>query len=58
MLVAGIYSVWKGPEWSAAVWFGLAAALKAPAGLFLAFLLWKRHWRVSRPPSHSSLIRR
>jgi alpha-1,2-mannosyltransferase len=47
MLVAGIFSIWRG--WTAAggAWLGLAAALKAPNALFLPFLLWKRQWRLA-----------
>lgn len=47
MLVGAIYSVWRGRALSAALLFGLAAALKAPNALFLPFLLWKRQWRLA-----------
>jgi alpha-1,2-mannosyltransferase len=47
MLVGGIYSAWRGNEYRAAAWFGLVAALKAPAALFVPFLLWKRRWRLA-----------
>jgi len=47
MLVGGIYSAWKGREYRAAAWFGLAAALKAPAALFVPFFLWKGRWRLA-----------
>jgi alpha-1,2-mannosyltransferase len=47
MLVGGIYSAWKGHEYRAAAWFGLATALKVPAALFVPFLLLKRRWRLA-----------
>lgn len=47
MLAAGIYSAWRGHEYRAAVWFGLVAALKAPAVLFVPFFLWRRRWRLA-----------
>ena len=47
MLVGGIYSAWRGHEYRAAVWFGLVAALKAPAVLFVPFFLWRRRWRLA-----------
>lgn len=47
MLVGGIYDAWKGREYRAAIWFGLATALKAPAALFVPFFLWKGRWRLA-----------
>ena len=47
MLVGGIYSAWKGRDYRAAAWFGLATALKAPAALFVPFFLWKGRWRLA-----------
>ena len=47
ILVAGIYSVWKGRERLGAIWFGLATALKVTPGLFLLFFIWKRQWRLA-----------
>ncbi len=47
VLVGGIYCAWKGQESIGALWFGLATALKAPAGLFLLFFVWKRQWRMA-----------
>jgi len=47
MLVGGISSAWKGREYRAAAWFGLATALKAPAVLFVPFFLWKGRWRLA-----------
>ena len=47
ILVGGISCVWRGQVTKGAMWFGLATALKAPAGLFLPFFLWKRQWRLA-----------
>jgi len=47
MLVGGIYCVWRGRDALGGMWFGLATVLKAPAGLMLPFLLWKRRWRLA-----------
>ncbi|MBI4574166.1 MAG: DUF2029 domain-containing protein [candidate division NC10 bacterium] len=47
VLVGGIQCVWRGRDGLGAMWFGLATALKAPAGLFLPFFLWKRQWRLA-----------
>jgi len=47
MLVAGVFCASKGRDALAAVWFGLATALKAPAALIVPFLLWKRQWRLA-----------
>ena len=47
MLVGAVYAVWKGREKFAAIWFGLAIALKVTPGLFLLFFLWKRQWRLA-----------
>ena len=47
ILVAGIYSVWKGRDRLGAIWFGLATALKVTPGLFLLFFIWKRQWRLA-----------
>lgn len=47
ILVGGIYCAWGGQETKGAIWFGLATALKAPAGLFLPFFVWKRQWRLA-----------
>ena len=47
MLVGAIYCAWRGHEKLAAVWFGLAIALKLTPGLFLPFLIWKRKWRLA-----------
>jgi len=47
ILVGGIYCVWRGREALGASCFGLATVLKAPAGLFLPFFLWKRQWRLA-----------
>ncbi len=47
VLVGGIQCVGRGRVGLGAIWFGLATALKAPAGLFLPFFLWKRQWRLA-----------
>ena len=47
VLVGAIFCVWRGRIALGAVWFGLATTLKAPAGLFLPFFLWKRQWRLA-----------
>jgi hypothetical protein len=47
MLVAGIFCLSRGREALGATWFGLATVLKAPVGLMLPFLLWKRQWKVA-----------
>lgn len=47
MLVGGIYRASQGKEYRAAIWFGLAAALKGPAALFLPFFLLQRRWRLA-----------
>lgn len=47
MLVGAVYAVWKGREKFGALWFGLAIALKVTPGLFLAFFIWKRQWRLA-----------
>ena len=44
---AGIYFAWAGRAVGAGVWFGLAAAIKAPLGIFIPFLWWKRQWRLA-----------
>jgi hypothetical protein len=44
ILVTGIYSAAQHRTTLAGLCFGLAAAIKAPAMLFLPFLLWKRRW--------------
>ena len=61
MLVAGIHCVSRGWDALGATWFGLATVLKAPVGLMLPFLLWKRQWKVaamarSRPPCFGLLL--
>ena len=47
ILVGGMYCVSRGRAVLGAAWFGLATVLKAPVGLFLPFLLWKRHWKLA-----------
>lgn len=47
MMVGGMYAVWQGREKAAALWFGLAIALKITPGLLLPFFLWKRQWRLA-----------
>ena len=47
ILIAGIYVGWQGREKLAAMWFGLATALKVAPALFLPFFLWKRQWRLA-----------
>jgi hypothetical protein len=47
MLVGAIYAAWTGREKLAAIWFGLAIALKVTPGLFLPFFIWKRQWRLT-----------
>lgn len=47
MVVGGIFCVWRGRTGAGALWFGLAAALKAPNALFLPFFVWKRQWRLA-----------
>lgn len=47
ILVAGIYCVSRGWNGLGATWFGLATVLKAPVGLMLPFLLWKRQWKLA-----------
>ncbi len=45
VITAGVYALQRGPTLAAAACLGLAAALKAPALLFLPYLLCKRAWR-------------
>jgi alpha-1,2-mannosyltransferase len=47
MLVAGIWFIWRDRPLAGAAWLGLAAALKAPNGLFIAFFLYRREWRLA-----------
>jgi len=47
MLVAGIFCVARGQAVLGATWFGLGTVLKAPVGLMLPFLLWKRQWKAA-----------
>ena len=47
ILVGGMYCVSRGRAVLGAAWFGLATVLKAPVGLFLPFLLWKRQWKLA-----------
>ena len=47
MLVAGIFCVARGRAVLGATWFGLATVLKAPVGVMLPFLLWKRQWKAA-----------
>jgi alpha-1,2-mannosyltransferase len=47
MLVGGIYCAWRGRDKLAAVWLGLAIALKMTPGLLVPFFLWKRRWRLA-----------
>lgn len=47
MLVCGAYCVWQSRERLAAVWFGLAIALKMTPGLLLPFFVWKRQFRLA-----------
>lgn len=47
ILVAGMACVARGRDVFGAACFGLAAVLKAPAGLFLPFFLWKRQWKLA-----------
>jgi alpha-1,2-mannosyltransferase len=45
LIVAGVYALQRGRDLVAGACLGLAAALKAPALLFLPYLLCKRAWR-------------
>lgn len=47
VVVGAIWAASVGKRAWAATWFGLAAALKPPLGLFLPFLVWKRQWRLA-----------
>jgi len=47
ILIAGLHSAWRGRMPLAALCFGLAAAVKAPAALLLALPVWKRQWRLA-----------
>lgn len=47
IVVGGAYCVSRGRAVLGAAWFGLATVLKAPAGLFLPFFLWKRQWGLA-----------
>jgi alpha-1,2-mannosyltransferase len=47
MIVVGLWRVARGGIGRAALWFGLAAALKAPNALLLPFFVWKRQWRLA-----------
>jgi alpha-1,2-mannosyltransferase len=47
MLVGGTYCLWQGRQVWAAVWFGMAIALKMTPGLILPFLVWKRRFRAA-----------
>ncbi len=46
VLVGGMYCAWRGRDVLGGMWFGLATVLKAPVGLLLPFLLWKRQWKL------------
>ncbi len=45
IVVGGVYCLSRGRQLLGAVWLGLVTVLKAPVGLLLPFLLWKRQWR-------------
>lgn len=47
VLVGGAYCVWQSRDRLAAVWFGLAIALKMTPGLLLPFFVWKRQFRLA-----------
>ena len=47
LLVAALWCVPRGRDAVAALCLGLAAAVKAPAGLLLLFFAWKRQWRLA-----------
>jgi len=47
LATGGVYYAWAGREIAAAGCLGAATALKAPAGIFIPFLLWKRRWRLA-----------
>jgi hypothetical protein len=47
ILVGAVYLAWTGREKLAALWFGLAIALKVTPALLLPFFLWKRQWRLA-----------
>jgi hypothetical protein len=44
---AGIFLWWRGREGAGAVALGLSIALKCTPALFVAYLAWKRQWRMA-----------
>ncbi len=47
LALGGVYFAWRRREIAAAGCLGAATALKATAGIFIPFLLWKRRWRLA-----------
>jgi len=47
LALGGVYLAWTRREIAAAGCLGAATALKATAGIFIPFLLWKRRWRLA-----------
>jgi hypothetical protein len=47
MMVGGLHCLRHGRTATAAVWWGLAIAVKSTPGLLLPFLLWMRQWRAA-----------
>ncbi len=47
LAMGGVYLAWVRREVAAAGCLGAATALKATAGIFIPFLLWKRCWRLA-----------
>jgi alpha-1,2-mannosyltransferase len=43
----GLFAAWRGRSALGGICLGLAAAIKAPAALFLPFFLWQRHHRLA-----------
>jgi hypothetical protein len=56
ILIGGMYCFWRGRNWLGAFWLGLGIAVKITPGLFLAFLLWKRRWRLAAYAAAATIL--
>jgi hypothetical protein len=55
-VVGGVYCAWRGRDALGGVWFGLATVLKAPVGLMLPFVMWKRQWRLAASAIAATIV--
>jgi alpha-1,2-mannosyltransferase len=56
MIVAGIYSAWRGNIVLSGVAIALAIAIKVTPGLFIPFMIWKRKWKLALVCAIATLI--